>query len=146
MRMRTIRPWTLSSALLFTPVLVLAAQVNLLADHISYHDKTHTSTYQNNVKVTYGQSHFIGQEMIVKHGNTQLPNALIITGKPVKFTIEKAQKGKQTSMRVTGKASKIILQPHQNKIILAGNAIVINGIEMLTGETIVYHLGRIKKT
>jgi lipopolysaccharide transport protein LptA len=115
--------------------------VTLSADNIIYHNKTHTSEYHKHVKVNYGNSEFSGDQMIVKHPPHQPPTELTITGKPVAFNLHR----KPNQAQIQGHAQSITLLPKKNLAILEGNAHIINGIEILQSNTIIYHLDQTKK-
>ena len=115
--------------------------ITLSADNITFHNKTHTSEYHQHVKVNYGNSEFTGNHMIVKHPPKQPPTKLTITGKPVSFHLHR----NPNQAQIQGQAQSITLLPKKNLAILEGNAYIINGIEILQSNTIIYHLDQTKK-
>jgi lipopolysaccharide transport protein LptA len=110
--------------------------ISLSADSISYNNKTHTSEYDQNVSVKIDNSECTGSHMQVKHGKSQTLAALHMSGSPAVFKIHR----KSHQSQIHGHADKITLYPKKHQAILTGNASIVNGIEILKGEHIIYHL------
>ncbi len=137
---QSYKPWlTIILCLMVTNLCAkTTTPITLTADTITYHNKTQSSEYSNHVRVKYGNSEFRGEHMAAKHEGIQSLTELTITGNPVTFHIHRNPKQSQ----IRGHANQIILYPNKHLAILAGHASIVNGIEMLEGEKIIYHLSQ----
>ncbi len=139
MSLNKIKTW--APCLIFLGFLPLASHaveksaIELGADQISYHDKQKTSEYLGHVRIKVGQSVFNGNHMTVHHQGANIPSTLKLEGKPSTFAID------HTQTTIRGRANSIVIFPKKLIALLIGDAMILNGIETIKSEKIVYHLG-----
>ncbi|HAC33358.1 MAG TPA: lipopolysaccharide transport periplasmic protein LptA [Gammaproteobacteria bacterium] len=141
---RFLRMTALSMAGLFSAMLPVSTMaldsdsqqpIDLVADRAEMDDQKGISTYIGNVHLTQGTLELTGDRLIIESSNGD-PRVVITFGKPGRFK----QRPEGKSEDVVATASRIKYQMDEERVLLDGDALIVQGGQRFRGEHITYDI------
>ncbi len=139
--MTLLKNLLLTTSLLITTATIAAEKstdstnmpIDLEADSGTYDQIAGLATYTGNVKVTQGVATIWADKLTIVLKNN-VAQRIEATGKPVKF------KYKSDKQPIDGQGKQAIYEVSNKTITLTGDAIVKQGIDVVKGTELIYHL------
>lgn len=107
--------------------------VHITADRFVFHQKSNTGDYQGHVLITQGKTHLEGQQLHIQTQPKGGIEKMILTGRPARF-----HGVDQQNKPVSGHANRITYYPATHKLVLTGNALILQKKNRFHAEHITY--------
>jgi len=107
--------------------------VHISADKVTIDEKTGVSKYMGNVKISQGSMQLTGEHVTVYQPEGKL-DKIIVNGAPAQFK----QLSDKNNLEITATALKLLYYTISEKLILTGNAKLVQGQNSFSGHVIEY--------